>query len=57
MYVFGSGRSGGEWMRGFGFCVTNPVRTGGVLVVCLGCGGIGRRLVPGSGGVVDVMSV
>ena len=29
----------GEWMRGLGFGFTNPVRTGGVLDVCLCCGG------------------
>ena len=30
-----------EWMRGMGLDFTNPVRTGGVLDVCLcfGCGG------------------
>ena len=32
-------RDGGEWMRGLGLGFTNPVRTGGVLDVCLGCGG------------------
>ena len=33
----------GEWMRGLGLGFTNPVRTGGVLDVCLcfGCGGMG----------------
>ena len=37
MYVFGSGRRG--WIR---FVLYNPVRTGGVLDVCLclGCGGV-----------------
>ena len=37
-YVFGSGRRvwrGGEWMRGLGLGFTNPVRTGGLLDVCL----------------------
>ena len=51
MYVFGSvwrrrrGVSG--WRIGFGF--TNPVRTSGVLdmCLCLGCGGVGD--VGGSG--------
>ena len=46
MYVFGSGRRGGEegeWMRGLGLGFTNPVGTGGVLDVCLCfcCGGVG----------------
>ena len=46
MYVFGSGRRGwrgGEWMRGLGLGFTNPVRTVGVLdvCVCFGCGGVG----------------
>ena len=27
-------------MRGLGLDFTNPVGTGGVLVVCLGCGGV-----------------
>ena len=31
----------GEWMRGLGLGFTNPVRTGGVLDVCLGYGGVG----------------
>ena len=46
--MFGSwrrGLRGGEWMIGMGLCLgfTNPVRTGGVLDVCLclGCGGVG----------------
>ena len=30
-----------EWMRGLGLGFTNPVGTGGVLDVCLGCGGVG----------------
>ena len=31
---------GGEWMRGLGLAITNPVGTGGVLDVCLvGVGG------------------
>ena len=47
----------GEWMRGFGLGITNPVGTGGVLDVCLclGCGGVVGEwlgLGPGSGGVV-----
>ena len=39
----GVGGEGGEWMRGLGLDVTNPVGTGGVLDVCLcfGCGGVG----------------
>ena len=46
MYVFGSGRrggEGGELMRGLGLGSTNPVGTRGVLDVCLcfGCGGVG----------------
>ena len=43
MYVFGSGgvrRNGSEWMRGMGLGFTNPVGPGGVLVLCLGCGGV-----------------
>ena len=34
------GGEGGEWMRGLGLGFTPPVRTGGVLGVCLcmGCG-------------------
>ena len=44
--MFGSGGvggEGGEWMRGLGLGFTNPVRTGGMLDVCLclGCGGGG----------------
>ena len=47
------GGEGGELMRGFVLCFTNPVGTGGggVLDVCLGCGcvgGVGREWV-GSG--------
>ena len=60
VYVFGSGRrewGGGEWMRGLGLGVTNPVGTGGVLDVCvfwLRWGGwcrwgVGRGSGPGSG--------
>ena len=44
MYVFGSGGvrgDGGEWIRGLGLGITNPVRILGVLDVCLGCGGMG----------------
>ena len=46
MYVFGSGRLGGEvgeWMRELCLGFTNAVRTGGVLDMCLcfGCGGVG----------------
>ena len=56
LYVFGPGRRGwrgGEWMRGLGLGFTNPVRTGGVLDVCLclGCCGVGRGSGPVSGGV------
>ena len=29
------------WMRGLGLGFTNPVRTGGVLDICLCCGGVG----------------
>ena len=37
------GWRGGEWMRGLGLGLTNPVGTGRVLDVCLcfGCGGVG----------------
>ena len=35
----GVGGEGGEWIRGLGF--SNHVGTGGVLDVCLGCGGYG----------------
>ena len=44
MYVFGSGQCGwrgGEWMRELGLCFTNPLGTGGVLDMCLCCGGVG----------------
>ena len=34
-------RGGGEWMRGLDLGFTNPMETGGVLDVCLGCGGVG----------------
>ena len=34
------GGEGGEWMRGLGLGFTNPVRTGGMLDVCMGCGGV-----------------
>ena len=37
------GGDGGDWMRGLGF--TNPVGTGGVLNVCLGCSGVGGKVV------------
>ena len=33
--VRGVGGEGGEWMRGLGLGLTNPVGTGGVLDVCL----------------------
>ena len=38
----GVGGEEGEWMRGFGFGFTNPVRTVAVLDVCLyfGCGSV-----------------
>ena len=44
--MFSSGRrwwKGGEWMRGLGLDISNPVVTGVVLDVCLclGCGGVG----------------
>ena len=68
--LFDSGRRGwrgGEWIIGLGLGFTNPVRTGGVLDVCLclGYGGVGgwcRRGVcmgvrRASGGVGGVMSV
>ena len=51
------GGEGGEWARGMGLGITNPVGTGGVLEVCLffwlrWCRwGVGRGLGPGSGGV------
>ena len=43
---------GGEWMRGLGLGFTNPIRTGGMLDVCLclscgGVGGVGGELVGG----------
>ena len=46
MYVYGSGRcggEGGEWIRELGLGFTNPVGTGGVLDMrlCFGCGGVG----------------
>ena len=46
MYAFGSGQRGwrgGECMRGLGLGFSNPVRTWGVLDMCLwlGCGGVG----------------
>ena len=50
-------------MRGLGLDFTNPVRTGGVLGVCLcfGCGGVGGERVGGLDqgleGLGDVMSV
>ena len=34
----------GECMRGLGLGFTNSVGTGGVLDMCLGCGGVGRGL-------------
>ena len=39
----------GQWIRGLGLGITNPVGTGGVLYVCpcLGCGGIGGEWVGG----------
>ena len=42
--MFGSdgvGGEGGELVRGLGLGFTNPVGTGGVLDVCLCCGGVG----------------
>ena len=48
----GVGEEGGEWMRGLCLGFTNPVRTRGMFDVCFGCGGVGRGIVPGSGGVV-----
>ena len=48
--MFGSGRHGcrgGERMRGLGLGFTNPVKTGGVLDVCLGFGGVGGEWVRG----------
>ena len=44
----------GEWMIELGLGFTNPVGTGGGLLDvcrCFGCGGVGRGLEPGSGGV------
>ena len=41
VYLGQRGRRGGKWMRALGLGFTNPVRTGGVLDVCLGCGGVG----------------
>ena len=39
----GVGVEGGEWIRGLGLDFINPVRTGGMLDVCLsfGCGDVG----------------
>ena len=34
-------------MRGLGLGFTNPMRTGGMLDVCLGCGGVCGELVAG----------
>ena len=52
---------GGEWMRGLGLGFTNPVGTGGVLDVCLCCGGVGGEWVggldQGMEGWAGVMSV
>ena len=36
----GVGGEGSERMRKLGLGFTNPVETGGVLVMCLGCGGV-----------------
>ena len=50
----------GEWMRGLGLGLTNPVGTGGVLDVCLclGCGGewvgVLDQGLEGWGGVMSV---
>ena len=41
------GWRGGEWMRGLGLVITNPVGTGRVLDVCFGCGGVGGEWVGG----------
>ena len=38
---------GGEWMRGLVLGFTNPVGTGGVLDVCVCCGGAGGEWVDG----------
>ena len=48
--MYGSGRHGGEWMRGLGLGFTNSAGTWGVLDVCLclGCCGVG-----GVGGLVQ----
>ena len=55
---------GGEWIRRLGLGFTNPVGTGGVLDVCLCCGGVGgvcrewvwglHHGLEGLGGVVSV---
>ena len=50
--MFGPGWRRGDWgecLRGLGLSFTNPVRTGGVLGVCLclGCGGVGGEWVGG----------
>ena len=55
--MFGSGWIGGEWMKELGLGFTNTVGTGGVLDVCLGCGGVGGEWLGGlyqclEGGVV-----
>ena len=44
----GVGRDGGEWMIGLGSGFTNLARAGGVLDVCLGCGGGWCRWVVGA---------
>ena len=43
----GVGGEGGEWMRELVLGFTNPVGTGGVLDVCLCCGGVGGEWVWG----------
>ena len=42
MYVFGSGRGWGEWVRGLGLGFTNSGGTWGKweMCLCFGCGGV-----------------
>ena len=46
------GRCWGEWVTGLGLGFTNSGGTWGKWGLCFGCGGVGGRLGPESGGVV-----